>query len=607
MTDALLDYYWREIESLRRGARSFAERHPDAAAKLRITADVIDDPHVERLLEGVAFLNARINRKIDDEYPEFLRSLLDIIHPYYTRPIPTTSIVQFVPAPDIPVAQTIAQGTLLDTEETPRGPCRFRTCYPVDMLPLRIDELTLGRNLSALRSLEKFPNARAVLKIGMKGLTEEVHLSKLKPKYVRFYLRSRTSQSLALQKLLFERAVGVVVSRPDAPDHFHILPGVPLREVGYHENEAVFPTTATAKIEYGLLSEYFIFPEKFLFFDIDFCNFDFIGFDDSLTIHILLERTDNALESDLGPSALALGCTPVINLFEVTAEPIHYDHTRAQYQLVPDIRRESAMEVHSVLDVTISDTTGTRLRIPQLFNPGRDKSLKTSTAFWTAARKPAEDKAGTETFISLVEVDPKLVGTDSIIGTRVLCTNRDLPSLLPMGGDHPRLTPVEPLEGAQRIAFVLPLSAPFWPSNIADAEWRLMSHLIANQTSLLGESSLFELKRILELQNLKQSEEVRRMIAAIHAFSIRRAVARAPRHGNDKYWGDAMVRGIDIEVVFDPEKFSDHGLFLFAAILDRFFGIYVSLNSFTRLTTSIRGQSESVRQWPARSGSRPLL
>lgn len=607
MTNALLDYYWRELESLRNGARSFAERHPDAAAKLRITADVIDDPHVERLLEGVAFLNARINRKIDDEYPDFLRTLLDIIHPYHTRPIPTTSIVQFVPAPDIPVAQTIVRGTLLDTEETPRGTCRFRTCYPVDMLPLQIDELTLGRNLSGLRSLEKFPNARAVLKIGMKGLTEEVRLSKLKPRYVRFFHRSRTLQSLALQKLLFERTVGIVISRSDMPDRFHILPNVPLREVGYREDEAVFPTTANAKIEYGLLSEYFIFPEKFLFFDIDFCDFDFSGFDNSITIHVLLERTDNTLEGDLGPDALALGCTPVINLFQMTAEPIHYDHTRTAYQIVPDIRRESALEVHSVLDVTISDAAGARLRIPQLFSEGQDKTLKNSSAFWTAARKPADDKAGTETFVSLVEVDPRLVGTDSIISTRVLCTNRDLPSSLPMGGDHPRLVPVEPLEGTKRIAFVLPLSSPYWPSNTEDAEWRLMSHLIANRTSLLGESSLFELKRILELQNLKQSEEVRRMIAGINKISVTRAVARAPRHGSEKYKGDAIVRGVDIDVVFDPEKISDHSLFLFSAVLDRFFGIYVSLNSFTRLTTSIRGQPESVRQWPARSGSRPLL
>src|SRR5580692_5808559 len=101
MSDDLLPYYERELDAIKRLAAEFADTHPKIAARLRLSADAVDDPHVARLLEGTAFLAARVHHRLDDEFPELTDALLGVLYPHYLAPVPSAAILQFQSDPDL--------------------------------------------------------------------------------------------------------------------------------------------------------------------------------------------------------------------------------------------------------------------------------------------------------------------------------------------------------------------------------------------------------------------------------------------------------------------------------------------------------------------------
>src|SRR5712664_2656127 len=116
MSDALLPYYDRELNALRRLAAEFAATHPKIAGRIRLAPETVDDPHVERLLEGVAYLAARVHHRLDDEFPELTDALLSVLYPHYLAPVPSAMVVQFGCQPDLLGPFQIDTGLALDTE-----------------------------------------------------------------------------------------------------------------------------------------------------------------------------------------------------------------------------------------------------------------------------------------------------------------------------------------------------------------------------------------------------------------------------------------------------------------------------------------------------------
>ena len=233
---------------------------------------------------------------------------------------------------------------------------------------------------------------------------------------------------------------------------------------------------------------------------------------------------------------------------------------------------------------------------------GADKS-----AFWSTARRPAGGRdPGTEVFLGVQDRAPeRAFDDDQVLSVACLCLNRDLPGKLPYGGGHPRLSLVEGVGAVEGIACITPPTPTVRLTEAQGRRWTLVSHLLLNHLSLSGREGLIALKEILTLYNVRNSAEATRMIDSIASLAARRGVARAPRRPGDPAWADAMCRGIDLELEFS----SDPGFppYLFAMVLDRFFGLYASINAFTRLTAFVKGQPEPLRKWPARAGFRPLV
>lgn len=608
MNDAFLAHYNDELASIRAAAAEFAAEHPRIAGRLRISEDAIEDPFVERLIESFAYLTARVRQKLDDDFPELTDALLGILYPHYQRPIPSMAIVQMEAPQDLPEPDSVPTGTLLDTEAVDDERCRFRTAYPVVVHPVRLREAVLARRPFKAPSVPGSGQAMSCLRLTLESTRPELGIAQAAPSVLRFFLRGQPALSYGLYEALLNDAVAVAFA-DDGPDAVAQAAGPDcLSAVGFEPDEGLLPYPDTAHIAYRLLTEFFVCPEKFLFVDLRLPARLPAG--RRLDVFVYLRQSTPELERLVGAEAFALHCTPVVNLFPQRAEPIALNQTTTDCRVVPDSRRVQALEIYAVDEARILGSDGQqREALP--FYAIRHADLDTigirgseATAWWLSRREPGgPSNPGSETFLSLVDlVRTPAAPADEILAVDATCLNRDLPSRLPFGGGHPHLTFLDPRPGVARVRALTAPTPTLRPAFQGGSHWQLVSHLGLNHLSLSGTDGLAALREILLLYDLRQSAETRALIDGIVGLSAAPGTARIRGRG-----GSAICRGLDITVTLDLARFSGNGAFLMASVLERFFGLYVSVNAFTRLTAALSGRTETLRTWPARSGDRVLL
>ena len=612
MSDALLPYYNRELNAIRTLAAEFAAAHPKIAGRLRLSEDAVDDPHVARLLEGVAFLAARVHHRLDDEFPELTDALLGVLYPHYLAPLPSSAIVQFVCKPDLQVPCQIKRNLPLDSEPVRGETCRFHTVYPTTLWPVEIESVRLSGLPLAAPANPRAAGAVSVLRIGLKCASPEATFTALGVDRLRFFLRGASNISLPLYELLCRNVVGVALA--DGPnDPKPVLVGADAIEpVGFAADEALFPWPARSFTGFRLLSEYFAFPEKLLFLDFNGLEAKtLISSGNRMEIFVYFDRAIPELERAVGHDALVLGCTPIVNLFPQRCEPMALTHTATEYRIEPDVRRTGGLEVWSVTRVRETRPDGSFRRWEPFYrladeaNRAGNPDSDSIAGFYHPVRRPsAAPLTGTDVF--LAPYDPEFDAerpADAVLSVDALCTNRDLPADLPFGGGHPRLKLVEGVAGVKSIAC---LTAPTIPLRTPLRErgfWRLVSHLSLGHLSLVGGAEGADaLKEVLRLYDLRDSPETRSAIDGLLGVTARPGAARAPggRVGS-------FCRGIDVTLEFDARAWQASGLYLLAAVLDRFLALHATINSFVRTRAVVRGRSGTVATWPARAGGRVLL
>lgn len=615
MRDELLTYYERELGYLRHMGAEFAEKYPKIASRLLLDPNRCEDPHVERIVESFAFLAARIHLKLDDEFPEITESLLSILYPHYLRPIPSVSVVEFQMDPEqgkLSTGLKIPRESMLYSRPVNGFPCKFRTCYDTTLWPIRVAEaqwVTPDR----LRPAVKAPDAVAALRVQLDCLPD-VSFETLGMNSLRFHLNGEGNLIYSLYEILFNNCDRILVRDPAPNSKIPpiVLPGDRLRTVGFSEEEALLPYPRRSFFAYRLLQEYFIFPEKFLFFDVT--GLDRLassGFKDKVELVFLMspfERDDRQqmLELGVSPKVLRLGCSPIINLFPMVAEPILLDQTKSEYPVIPDIRRRRFFEVFSVDGVVSPDPNSDQ---PIQFEPfyrfrhATTRQEKRQQAFWFASRRPSgsPDDEGTEVDLSLVDLTgrPARPDLDSVT-VRCTCTNRDLPFRLPFGSEAGDFE-VEGISSIKRIVTLRKPTATLRPLVGKGMQWRLISHLSLNYLSLVSEG-MEALQEILRLYNFSDSPHLENQIAGITQLRSGRHFARVVSEH-----GISFVRGTRVDLELDEEQFVGGGAYLFSSVLERFLGLYASLNSFTQLSVRTLQRKEELRTWPPRAGHSILL
>lgn len=626
MNDDILPYYERELGILRTLAGQFAEQHPKVAARLRLGRDESQDPHVERLLQGAAFLAADVQKRLDDDFPELTDGLLDLLLPHALRPVPSMAIVRMAIDPKqaaLTAGYLVPRGTELQTEEVEGERCTYRTCFATRLWPLHITAVQLGGPPFTLPMVPPAGTA-AILSLGIETLAPGVRISQMALGALRLHLHADAGQPIAeLYELLLTRCSGVVLFR-DADDPAPIvLPKEALVPAGFAADEAALPHDPRVFSGYRLLTEFFALPQKYLF--IDLCGLTperLAGFGASMRVAVLLTETSRELERIVGPGALHLGCTPVVNLFEQQFDSVQLDGRRSEVCLTPDSRRPRAIEIYRLDSVQVSepgeDPTDVRPfyaispTAPTLVGDAATAGRLRWFAMRRMHREPRPDGGvdrASDTWLSLVD---EAAGPAAIAGltvhSRGLCTNRNLPARLPFAVDRPRL---QFRDGQGPIGTITCLTRPTVATRMLPGRgtgWRLVSHLSLNHLSLVDSGdgqaakALREMLRLYLADDADDFEQRRRWIESIVAVSSRRVAARV---GGDR---GGVCQGVEVRLELDDGRFDDHAAYLFSSVIERFLAGWVNVNSFTRLVSTSRQRERRKEQWvwPPRAGAEVL-
>src|SRR5580704_1993320 len=605
MISELLPYYERELLFIRKMASEFAQRYPERAAALKLTRNGCEDPHVERMIEGFALIAGRIQHKLDDEFPEITQALLDLLYPHFLRPVPSMAIVQFEVDPEqskVSTGYPVPRGSTAYTEPVGGVQCRFRTAYPARLWPVGVVSASFTRAANVPGGISG-PGAPYAIRIELQT-QGAAKFSALQIRTLRFHIGGDSQAAHWIYELLFNNVSRVLLRYADKSgkkENTSLEPRA-IVEVGFGRDEAILPYSHTSFQGYRLLQEYFCFPEKFLFFDL-------VGIEslaaahDRVEIVILLNQFQrgeraNLLESAIGLDTFQLGCTPVVNLFDQCAEPIRLSHTKTEYQIIPDVHSPTAMEVYSVNRVT---SVAPYSEAPKEYRPfysfRHAEEDAQHDAFWYATRHPSDRNgdSGTDVYLSLVDRNFKLSmpAVDSI-SANVTCTNRDMAARLALSGRWGELD----LESGAivRARAVHGPTKVVRPPQRRGLQWRLISHLSLNHLSLV-EGGVDPLREMLRLYDTEATPSVARQIAGLTAIRSSRKMARL-----DSEFGFVFCQGISIDAELDEEQFAGSGAFLLASILERFFGLYCAVNSFTQLRVSTQQRKGVVWEWPPRTG-----
>lgn len=608
--ESLLPYYERELTFLRRLSHDFARRYPKVAGRLLLSGETCEDPHIERLIESFAFLAGRIHKKLDDEYPEFTDSLLQVIYPQYLRPFPSVSIAHFdggTNAAQLTKAARIPRHTSLDTRPVRGLPCRFSTAYDVDIWPIKVTRAAYENafDASGLRG-NAARLAGAAIRLDLSTLSDTIGLDALKIGKLRLFLNGEPALVALIREVLFSKTVGIWISVPTAAEKIE-LPLAAIQPVGFAENEAVLEPDARSNHAYQLLLEYFVVPEKFNFVDLDLG-----ALQGKLPLHT------RAIEIRIGLSGIAdcdssahlldriskdnfvLGCTPVVNLFRQKPEPIRMTETATTYPIIVDNRRPHAYEIYDinrVFKIRQSQEGEEISEFRPFYSLHHADPHDGPVRYWHTSH--VDENADDNYTLELSLVDSTMTPQCDEANTLSLdltCTNRDLPSQLPFGLQDGDLF----MEGGAVIKTIRMLRKPTRSYRFPrgrGTQWRLISHLALNHLSLSGQG-VDAIREILGLYDITRSSANNRQISGIAAVEHRPAMTRIA--GNPF---PTFARGIEIRITVDESHYAGIGLFMFAQILDRFFGLYVHANSFTQLVVLSKLSGRELIKCSPRSGA----
>jgi type VI secretion system protein ImpG len=647
----LLPYFQRELQFLHGHRDDFAARYPDLGGRLPSAGDLVDDPHVERLIQSFALLSSRIHKRLDDDFPLVTESLLEVLYPHYLRPFPSCSLAAFelgAAASPSATAPCIARGTMLESRPIHGVRCRFRTVYDVPLLPLRVAGLhwrgaltapsgtVLPREATAALSLQldvlsPLPLASASAASGSgsgsgsaatatteRALPDVFGQSACEPGgptglRLRVALAGEITHVDALRTALLGHAVAIYLQLDNQPA-WQCLPGLP-SAVGFAEDESILESDARVHPAYRLLTELMAFAPKFNFVDLPLPDGGQVGRASRVTLHVLLagvhERSGIVRQLEqVRAGDVVLGCTPVVNLFAQRADPIRITHRESAYPVLPDgARRPYGFEVYAIDRVFRVQQTPAGEQVHEFlpfFSLRHEHLLRDGEQagrYWHAHRNDslAERSPGYETELSIVDIDfnPAQPQTDTL-SVQVRATNRDLPSQLSIGHTGGDLF----IEGggAARAVRLLRVPTPTYRFDRGQgALWRLVSHLSLNHLSLSG-GGIEALREMLRLYDLPRSASNRRLVDGLVDVSWQADSACVP--GNPF---PTFVRGVAIRLKVDERAYAGSGLRLLAEGLDRFFSLYVHVNSFTQLDVVSAHSGEVLVHFERRSGEQPLL
>lgn len=628
--DKLLDVYNSELAFIRELGGEFARDFGKVAHRLDLQTFKCEDPYVERLLEGFAFLAARVRLKIDDEYATFAQSLLQIVFPHLLPPTPSMAVVRFEPKLDegrLEGGYRLQRGTKLHAVMRRGEPtsCQFTTASDIDLWPIaltRADYLPTPTALSSAAIPGRQGSKAAIsLRFEAKG---GFNFSDMPIDQLRLFLSGGGAIAGRIYERLVAHGTRVVLRDANNPASGVVLGPDTIRQVGFADDEALLPYDHRSFQGYRLLHEYFALPERFLFVDLVGLQTAMRSISSkSLEIIVLLDEDDEELESYVDASRFELFCSPAINLFEMDLDRVLLNTKDPEFHVVPNKPQPVDFEIYDLLKVQgIGRNAEPLMTFEPFYKINHRGASDKENAYYAIRREPrlvrkSRDPAGrlgsyrgSEVFLSLVDAKEAPYPNElRQLAIKARCTNRDLPARLAVGAGKTDFT----LKSGAPVASIRAVAGPTLPRESIATDrtaWQMISQLSLNYLSIGGadqhgsreeERSAAALSELLSIYARCSGAESDRDDIGILGVKTEPIVSKLPIKG-------PMVfgRGIKVDLTFDDAKFEGSSFFLLGAVLERFLARYVSLNSFTQ--TSVNSNERgNVIQWPARHGRRQIL
>lgn len=576
MDNLTLRYFDAEMRYLREAGKEFAEAFPDRAAQLNLDKPGAQDPYVERLFEGFAFLMGRLREKLDDDLPELTEGLVSLLWPHYLRTIPSLSIVELVPElAQMKHSELIAQG--FEVLSQPIGPqstrCRYTTTQDLALRPLAL--ASVGRSFA--------PDGRSVLRLRFAcgALTDwsQIDLSRMP-----LYLNAEAPLASALHQALTLNVQAMFVHWPGQterqPVAGHFAPK------GFADEDRLWPKGDSAFSGYQLLLEYFSFREKFMF--VTLCGLEHLQMAPDAAwfeLEVVLREPWPA-DFDLSREHIRLHAVPVINLFALEADPLTLAPLQSDYLLRPMRLQDGHIEIYSVDRVTASRNAERQDYVP--FSSFRHKGgmLRDEAPeryFHTRLKRAANGLHDTWLILGGEGFDSDRLRTRESLSLRLTGTHGQLPRKALQSTVLDTL--VQSPQAGLRVRNLCAPSLPCYPPNRDRFHWRVLSHLGSNFLPMLDNAEV--LRGTLALYDWTGSELNRRRLAAI---------VEVRHHLVQRFEKGFLLRGVDIEITLDANGFSGEGdISLFGEMLNRFFALYADIHVYTQLTLILQPTGKCLR------------
>jgi type VI secretion system protein ImpG len=622
MNPRLIEYYNRELAYLRELGAEFAAAFPKVAGRLALNDTDVADPYVERLLEGFSFLSARIQLKMDAEFPRLSQRVLEMVSPHYLAPTPSMLVARFKPSAregNLQDGFTIASGSVLRAHklQEEQTACEFRTGGPLTLWPLEMRHARLGGPALDLPQtlVPQLGEAAGHLRLQL-GTLDGTQCRQLSLDQLWVYIHAGDVVASQLQELIHTHTLAIVVHHPQDPRQvWDVLEPQALRAEGLEDEQALIPYSLRAFQGHRLLHEYFAFPARQRFFSINGLARSWRRIaHDGAALTLLLRRAAPALEPQVDASKLLLHCIPAINLFEHTADRIHVSANVHEYHVVPDRTRPLDLEVYGLQSVTghhegqtedrhfaplYASVHGLRASEQAYFTTRREPRLFSERSLKSG---PRTQYLGSEVFVALVD-QREAPFSDQLkqLSVRALCTHRDLPLLMrtqQAGGDLV-------LQESAPVASISAIAGPSAPiAAVSDGAltWRLISQLSLNylaMTDLSEEEGAATLRELLRLYLELGNHQLAGQITAVQSMRIEPITRRLPQHRQLIYG-----RGVGVHLGMDEPPLAGVSPWPLANVLERFLSRHVGVNSFTELHLHSR-QRGPLARWTPRPGQRP--
>ena len=568
----LTDYYKQELRKLKDIAKDFSRENP---ALTKALSGSNADPDASRILEGVAFLTANIRHELDTQFPNLLYSLAQLVCPQYIRPLPSATMIAFQPKSSLAKPLTIEQGTYIDSKESTSGSCRFRTTEQIEMMPLKLTQV-----------LEH--SRGADIQFGLKFELINTTLDQLPFDKIRLYIGGEYEEACDIHYLLAQHTNSVTVAGVK-------LPVDVIQPAGIEDIKSTYPKPDGLTPAFDLLQQYFLFPEKLLYIDIDLSLWQQRGSDDQFTVELSIKKPSFEV-STLTNEHFHLYVAPAVNLFNCDSESILISPSQNEYQLLPNAGSNKAQfDIFSV-DTVTSNARGVETpRNYQLFG-GSDAISKNTQAIYELNYKQT-NTTEPQVFLKLGIPEHSPIEQNEILKAKLTCSNGEGADSLHIGDISVATSNTPELVTFQNVTS--PSESRRIPLD-GDMLWQLISHLSLNYLSINDASTL---KNILTQYIAPDTKAKSQRLSNEKRIESITKVSVEP---GERLLNNAFVHGQNITVTIKPDHFSSVGdKYLFASVLDKFFASSAPINVYSEFAIEDFFSGE-VTRWPAQLGKRSM-